>query len=462
MKPSFLAIRKVLASTGSVFRLLFLVAFWLAAPAVQAGYETAYRLTSASYSAAEGGTITGTVERYSVFTSCTASCNWNPAASSSVCLSLNPSGTYQIAASDLSANWQDGIECVTFGAYQYSANFSISFLQNTNLQYDRTATLSVNGLVDNSAIQDATITLLDDDSRVYAYIYLGGNNYVGIERVEGATAGDNTATIRIWRETGLVQGRTINYTIGSSTATSGSDYTASPSLTGSVTIPQGSDHADFTITALPDSIQEGNETVTLQLNSGIYQIATGPATVTILDDTPSVSVGFLNPNASEGGSQIGMVVQRNLTYGSSGARTVGLSIGGSATATTDYSPALPSSVIIPAGTGAVTNWITPLSDSIVEGVETITATVLAGSYYVVDGTGGNATAYINNNNYPVVTVEATDSHAGEGGDIGVFTISRSGNVNALTVQFDITGTATPGTDYTALPSSVTLPSGVMT
>lgn len=458
MKPSFLPTP---FSTNSIFRLLLVIAGF-AAPLAQAGYETAYRFTSASYSAAEGGTITGTVERYSVFTSCTFTCDWNPANSASVVLTLSPSGTYQIAAADLSASWQDGHETVTFGPYQYSANFSIPFIQNTNLQYDRTATLSVNGLVDNNAIQDATVTLLDDDNPVYAYIYYGGNYYTGIERVEGATASENTATIRIVRGTGLVQGRTIGYTIGSSTATSGSDYTASPSLTGSVTIPQGSDHADFTITALPDSIQEGNETVTLQLNSGIYTIASGPATVTILDDTPAVSVWFLNPNGAEGGSQIGLVVQRNLTYGSSGARTVGLSIGGSATATTDYSPALPSSVIIPAGTGAVTNWITPLTDSIVEGVETITATVLAGSYYVVDGAGGNATAYINNNNYPVVTVEATDSHAGEGGDIGVFMISRSGNVNALTVQFDITGTATPGTDYTALPSSVTLPSGVMT
>lgn len=448
--------------TNNALRWMLTFIVSLTTSSAWAGYETSYRLTSASYSAAEGGTLTGTVERYSVFTSCSSSCDWNIAASAFACLRLSPSGTYPIDVSDLPANWQDGVECVTIPAFAYSANFSISFNQNTNVYYDRTATLTINnGASDPNWIKSASVTLLDDDNPVHALIYQGGTYYTGIDRVEGAASGDNTTTIRIVREYGVVQGRTIGYTISGS-GTSGSDYTASPSFTGSVTIPQGSDHADFTITALPDSIQEGSETLTLTLNSGIYKIASGPATVTILDDTPSVSVWFLNPNAAEGGSQIGMVVQKNTGYTSSSSRTVNLSIGGSATSPTDYTPALPSSVIIPAGQIAVTNWITPLSDSVVEGVETITATVLAGNYYIVDGAGGNATAYINNNNYPVVTVEATDSHAGEGGDTGVFTISRSGNVNALTVQFDITGTATAGTDYTALPSSVTLPSGVMT
>lgn len=461
MQPSFLAIQKVSSSFSGLFRLLFLTAAGLISQSAQGGYETAFRLTSASYSAAEGGTITGTVERYSVFTTCSSSCDWDIAAAKSACLNLSPSGTYPIVVADLAANWQDGRHCVTIPAWSYSTTFTIPFNQNTNLQYDRTATLTVDSIDDDAQwTRTASVTLQDDDNGIYAYVYQGGTNYVSMDRVEGATSGQNSTTFRIWRGTGLVQGRTIGYTISGS-ATSGSDYTVSPSFTGSVTIPQGSDHADFTITALPDSVQENSETLTLTLNSGIYQIASGPATVNILDDTPAVSVWFLNPNAAEGGSQIGMVVQRNLAYGASSSRTVNLSIGGSATPSVDYTPTLPASVVIPAGQIYVTNWVTPLADSIVEGVETITATVLAGNYYVVDSAGGNATAYINNNNYPVVTVETTDAHAGEGGGTGVFTISRSGNVEALTVQFDITGTATPGTDYTALPSSVTLPSGIM-
>ena len=44
---------------------------------------------------------------------------------------------------------------------------------------------------------------------------------------------------------------------------------------------------------------------------------------------------------------------------------------------------------------------------------------------------------------------------------GTFTISRSGlpATNDLTVNFTIGGTATPGSDYEAIATSVTLPSG---
>jgi len=60
-----------------------------------------------------------------------------------------------------------------------------------------------------------------------------------------------------------------------------------------------------------------------------------------------------------------------------------------------------------------------------------------------------------------VTIAATDPNAAEAGaDPGVFTISRSGSTAAaLTVTLAYSGTATNGTDYTALASGVTIPAG---
>jgi len=57
---------------------------------------------------------------------------------------------------------------------------------------------------------------------------------------------------------------------------------------------------------------------------------------------------------------------------------------------------------------------------------------------------------------------ASDAAAGEfGPDPGRFAIVRNGDTNpAVTVNYSIAGTATPGLDYVALPGSITLPAGV--
>ncbi len=61
----------------------------------------------------------------------------------------------------------------------------------------------------------------------------------------------------------------------------------------------------------------------------------------------------------------------------------------------------------------------------------------------------------------VVTVAATDATASEQGpDQGLFTFTRTGSTAAaLVVSFTRTGTATSGSDFTALPATVTIPIG---
>ena len=58
---------------------------------------------------------------------------------------------------------------------------------------------------------------------------------------------------------------------------------------------------------------------------------------------------------------------------------------------------------------------------------------------------------------PEITITATDANASEAGpDTGTYTFSRTGDSSAaLTVNFNVTGTATSGTDYTMLGASVT-------
>ena len=65
---------------------------------------------------------------------------------------------------------------------------------------------------------------------------------------------------------------------------------------------------------------------------------------------------------------------------------------------------------------------------------------------------------------PTVTILATDPTASEPGtDTGTFTLTRSGPPEAaLTVSYSISGTATNGVDYEAIPSAVTIPAGATT
>jgi acetyl esterase/lipase len=59
-----------------------------------------------------------------------------------------------------------------------------------------------------------------------------------------------------------------------------------------------------------------------------------------------------------------------------------------------------------------------------------------------------------------VVVQATDRNASEAGpDPGRFTVTRNSSGGDLTVTYTVSGTATAGDDYVALPGSVTIPAG---
>lgn len=61
---------------------------------------------------------------------------------------------------------------------------------------------------------------------------------------------------------------------------------------------------------------------------------------------------------------------------------------------------------------------------------------------------------------PMVTIAATIANAAEPATNGQFTVSRTGSTtNPLTVNFTVSGSATPGVDYTNIGTSVTIPAG---
>ena len=145
---------------------------------------------------------------------------------------------------------------------------------------------------------------------------------------------------------------------------------------------------------------------------------------------------------------------------------------GTATLTTDYtfSPALTAgspynTVTIPAGAATLNLVVTPVNDTAAEGPETITLQLGLESAYAVEGSP-TATVTLDDDDtaLPKLSLTAETLAALENPErTARFTVARTGPTTAaLTVALTYAGTATSGTDYTALPATVAIPAGAAT
>lgn len=343
--------------------------------AIFANGLTAY-LSPCGYSATEGGSFNGSVILLCYSAQFNSSCENHFNNSQNVCLSIQGNGTHPIVAGDLNPTSDYGIckHSVTLPANVWSAGFTISFNGNGTVDYDRTGTLSLSGWLSTNC-QSAPITLYDMNSVMSVAIVTNTSYFSGFTVKRGV--GVQAVTLRIYRGDTL-NARTVGYTL-SGNAVSGSDYTASPSLSGSVTIPAGSDHVDTTITVVGNTNLVGTKFLTATLNSGYYQISTNnSATLAIAQDVPVISVTPSSVGSVQGYSTGAVSIARS--GGLNNSLRVNLSIGGTAISGTHY-PALPTAVVF-ATNQTVTNLTVPINASpILTEAKTVVATVLSNSTY---------------------------------------------------------------------------------
>ena len=267
--------------------------------------------------------------------------------------------------------------------------------------------------------------------------------------------------------------QTVYYEI-TGTATNGIDFQSLGSpvsgvIRGSVTIPSYATSATINVTPVDDSSDEGSETVQLTIvpnpnsscccGGGGYTIGSpSSATVTITDDDgdPEVSVAATTPNTTEVGSAARFTLTRSDT---DTAITVSYSLGGTATAGTDYT-SLTGTVSFAVGVAEAFVDISPIDDSTFEFHETVQLTVSSGTGYTV-GTPSSAQVTINDNDGWDVTVTASDATAAEQETTtGQFTVTRAGTASLsdpLTVYYTVGGTATSSSDYQSLSGTVVIP-----
>ena len=293
----------------------------------------------------------------------------------------------------------------------------------------------------------AVVAITDDDSSLPV---------VKITSVDdsGQEAGPDTITMKLERNgpTTAALNVSINYT---GTATKVTDYTAPAS----VTIPIGSASATFTITPINDVDIETTETViaTVASNAAYLRDSTAQSVTSILndDDMPVVTVATTDATVGETGPDKG-VFTITRTGSSAASLTVDYAMNGRAVLGTDYRR-LDGRAVIPAGSTAVTVEIVPFDDSLDEGTQDVILQLRTAQNYVI-GSSASATLTITDNDASQVYVELNTGNGVEpasGSASGpVFQITRPASGTAITVNYAITGTATSGTDFTALPGTI--------
>ena len=280
----------------------------------------------------------------------------------------------------------------------------------------------------------------------------------------------------------------MNYTVGG-TASNGTDYTTIPT---SVVIPAGSASATITVTPIDDTVSESNETVVVTLSSSAsYNVGSqSAATVTIADNdvasAASIALSFngqIRDRVGGGETALSADGQMDGTFtvtlsAGSGNRTVtGLDLARAGQGSWDTQPDNGSWVLGAASTldaalfnaanGTVNFPLTAGSSFNIFASDFQGAMFVAGSSFTLtasfaDGSTATAEASIGAGALPTVTVAATDANAAEAAtpNTGIFTVSRTGSTAAaLTVNYTVGGTATNGTDYTTIPTSVVIPAG---
>ncbi len=183
-------------------------------------------------------------------------------------------------------------------------------------------------------------------------------------------------------------------------------------------------------------------------------------TLQILEPAPTkpvISIVATDPIAADVTGDSGMLLLTRFGRVDQ-AVTIQLSAGGTATPEADY-VALPASVTMAAGQTTMLLPVKVVQDLYLEGNETVQITIKPDAAYSI-GTA-SATVTLLNNNPPTLTIEATDPIASETGlATGTVVVTRVGDITReLTVNYLVSGSATAGVDYRALPGRVTIPAG---
>ncbi|WP_411883852.1 beta strand repeat-containing protein [Polaromonas sp. YR568] len=259
--------------------------------------------------------------------------------------------------------------------------------------------------------------------------------------------------------TGLMDAATIEFSTAGGTATAGVDYTALNHQV--LSFAAGESKKTVLVQVTNDGLAELNETVVGQISNASIggAIATASTTITLNDDDQSI--WSVSDNGSAGPVEtangvISFVVSRTGAAGS--ADIVFSTVGGTATAGSDYT-AIPNQTLhFAQGEMHKVVIVDLLNDSVPEGEETIFGVIHdATSGTILTATDSVSVFDDDQSDWRVAAIAGNYESWGS----GYFLVTRAGNSEAAATIVFSTGssTATAGADYTASVQTLSFAAG---
>lgn len=352
---------------------------------------------------------------------------------------------------------------VSFANGSATADVALATKEDTTYEGSETVIMTVvddDGYTADEEDNAATITITDNEKPTIS-IEAGDD--------EATEEDDEAVSVLTVSRDGPTDGAlTVKLTIAG-TATNGTDY---ETVASTVVIPDGEESVDIEVVAKDDSTLEGTETVkvTIAADATKYGIDSKKSsdTVNIADDEVStVKIAASDATALEGSTtDTGKFTITRTGTGAAiaDALVVKFAVSGTATDGTDYDT-LGTTATIPAGKSSVDVTLKTKNDTTVELGETAIITLSTDDAYAIDGASKKATVAVKDDDKATVTITASDATATESGtsNTGKFTVTRTGaTTEPLTVSVTLAGTATKGTDYKSVASTVVIPVGKTT
>ena len=274
----------------------------------------------------------------------------------------------------------------------------------------------------------------------------------------------NAVSIGLSSDVSLTEDLTIDLSIAG-TADEGFDYERLPR---SIVMRSGSQFASFDLTTLGDDVLESDEEIVVSVlagTGGSYQLGSRNKVRIVIRDVDSGAPRSVNVTTVVDDAEEGGVATFTLRTSAESDRDlpVVVEFDGTATPEVDFITPTTDQFVIRAGTMSTDVSIRLRDDGEDEGSETLTVRVLprdtgeARTTYVV-GLPAEATVEIGSGDRPELTVVGGGRIAE--GSAGSFRIVADGAVPEDTsINYQISGTATPGVDYRVLSGTVVMRAG---
>ncbi len=309
-------------------------------------------------------------------------------------------------------------------------------------------------------------TVGDDDPGAYTSILFQEDNRPRIEVTANpqTVVEGNAATFTFTSDIVMPTDTVIDYIVTGS-ATAEDDYDDGP-LDGSFIFPQGTQSFDLEIQTLSDDEIESEEEIVIEVGDGFgigenlpyVPGALREARLAITSppgDFQTIKVSATSVTVNEG-SNVSFEFETDLV--SNEDTTITFTVGGTARSGSDYF-AEDLEIDLPANAETVTLTFETRDDTIVENDETLSITITpnANETYVV-GSPSSASTTIESNDLPELVIEGGGSISE--GSSGEFVIRADQPVvEDTSINYALSGSATPGRDFNELSGTVVMPAG---